>query len=170
MGGGISQVNSDVMAAFDAGKSALAVGDCEGGAAQMAVIKTQMLIPLIQGTLRYAYKADPVNEDPEPAKEIGEGWAFAAAILPEVDQCDASIAVMLRGNMDVTAAVAVADGYAAVADGLLNVYSCLGITCADVGGLLTSDDDAGLGMYYPGLEPCPNSIAGYVPGTVVEEH
>ena len=76
--GGMSKVNANIMAAFDAGKAALLVGNCAGGAVQMDIIKKQMLVPLVQGTLRYAYKADPVNKDPEPAKEIGEGWAFAA--------------------------------------------------------------------------------------------
>jgi len=150
--GGMSQVNANIMAAADTGRDLLAAGDCDGAAVQMQIIKKQMLVPLVQGTLRYAYKADPALPQPDttPAKEIGEGWAFAAAILPEVHACDADVATMLRANMDVTAETAVSHGYAAVVSGLQCVYECLGITCADVGGLLDGDT----GSYHAGHAPC----------------
>ena len=64
-----------------------------------------MSIPLIQGTLKYAYKADPANAAGDCtadaantamtasagcAKSWAEGWAFAAAILPRIDQCSST--------------------------------------------------------------------------------
>ena len=153
--GGISQVNANIMTAFDAGKAALATGDCDAGAVQMDIIKKQMLVPLVQGTLRYAYKADPARENPDssPEKEIGEGWAFAIAILGEVNSCDADTANMLRTNMDIAADSAVADGYAAVVSGLQSTYSCLGITCDDVGGLV-SDAGSSAGCYSSSTHQC----------------
>ena len=153
--GGISQVNANIMTAFDAGKAALATGDCDAGAVQMDIIKKQMLVPLVQGTLRYAYKADPARENPDssPEKEIGEGWAFAIAILGEVNSCDADTANMLRTNMDIAADSAVADGYAAVVSGLQSTYSCLGITCDDVGGLV-SDAGSSAGCYSTSTHQC----------------
>merc|ERR1719387_2858491 len=66
-----------------------------------------MTVPLIQGTLKYAFKADPANANGDCAADSGknamtasdgcvkswaEGWAFAAAVLPQIDQCSASAA------------------------------------------------------------------------------
>ena len=151
---GISLANDNIMAAFDTGRDAITAGDCAGGAAQMDIIKMQMLVPLIQGTLRYAFKADPArpNPDTSPAKEIGEGWAFATAILGSVNHCDATVATMLRINMDIAATTAVADGYAAVVAGVQSTYPCLGITCADIGGLVSQA--AGAGCYSPTTHVC----------------
>ena len=72
---------------------------------------SQMTVPLVQGLLRYAWKADPEMEDScdgqentdadavaandavantDCAKSWAEGWAFAAAVLPQLDQCSSS--------------------------------------------------------------------------------
>tara|TARA_B110000003_G_C16398134_1_gene437153 strand:- start:76 stop:615 length:540 start_codon:yes stop_codon:yes gene_type:complete len=45
-------------------------------------IGTLMLVPFIQGTLRYLYK----TKDAQDAKTAGELWAFATAILPFVNE------------------------------------------------------------------------------------
>eukprot|EP01051_Picozoa_sp_SAG22_P015864 SAG22_NODE_2139_length_2954_cov_1.248687_4_plen_191_part_00 len=136
----------------------------------MEAIKKQMLVPLVQGTLRYAYKADPnlPSPDSSPEKEIGEGWAFAAAILGEVNRCDPDAAAMLRTNMDVTAETAVADGYAAVVNEMQSIYGCLGMTCADVGGLISGTDSSG--CYNPLSHVCDcDSSSDSCSGVWVEE-
>ena len=155
--GGMSLVNQNIMAAAAAGRDLLTAGDCSGAAAHMDIIKKQMLVPLIQGTLRYAYKADPALDSPDasPEKEIGEGWAFATAILGQVNSCDAAVAATIRTNMDIAASTAVADGYAVVVSALQSTYECLGITGEDVGGLLTSSGTT----YYAGHEGCTGTCA-----------
>jgi hypothetical protein len=145
---GTSNVNVKIMAAFGAGLTALTGGDCDAGAAQMEIIKKQMKVPLVQGMLRYAYKADP-HGGAAGDKEIGEGWAFATGILGEINKCSPTVAATVRANMDIAASAPVADGYEAVIAAVQTTYDCMGITCEDVGGLLKSD-----GTYYAGHGVC----------------
>ena len=65
--------------------------------------------------------------------------------------------------MKITAAVAVVDGFQAVKAAVESVYPCLGLVCADIGGLLVS---GGTG-FYAGMEPCQDYLAGYALGTNV---
>lgn len=75
------------------------------------------------------------------AVEFAEGWAFAAAVLPAVAACDAAAAATVRSNLHLTAATPIADGYAAVKAAFESTYACLGVTCADIGAMLTCGDD-----------------------------
>merc|ERR1719247_3199623 len=59
-----------------------------------------MSIPLIQGSIRYAYK---VGEDGEGLKAKAEGAVFSAAILPRVAACDAAKAKIISDNMKINA-------------------------------------------------------------------
>ena len=54
--------------------------------------------------------------------------------------------------MDVTADVPVKDSYSKVAYLLQSMYPCLGVTCADIGGLKGDG-----GTYFPGLQPCDDA-------------
>ena len=141
-----------------------------------------------QGLLKYAWKADPVKGDScagqagndaatvaanddgagtDCAKSWAEGWAFAAAVLPQVHQCDATAATTIKANLDVASAEPMKDGVAAVKTAVESVYACLGITCAQVGGLVgVPADKASL------VAPCTTHepIAGYFPGSDVTEH
>jgi len=56
-----------------------------------------MSIPLVQGSLRYAYKVANLQGG---SKEFAEGAAFSAAILPRVHACDASAAKVISENMN----------------------------------------------------------------------
>jgi hypothetical protein len=134
----------------------LEAGSCDQATQQKSVIISQMTVPLVQGLLRYAYKADPAGEAGGP-KQIAEGWAFAAAVLPQLHKCDPQVAALVRANMEIGAAQPVSSGFKALATALQSTYSCMGFTCADVGGLL--QDDAVAGKYIAGLEPC-NEAAG----------
>ena len=102
------------------------------------------------GSFRYTYLADPaVNTVTD--KEAAELWAFSAAILPWVNSCDPAAASTLRANSDITVATSpMSDGYATVKEALESVYDCMGITCAQVGGLL----EEGTTDYISGFEPC----------------
>ena len=123
---------------------------------------SQMTVPLVQGMLKYAWKADPVKGDScagqagndaatvaanddgagtDCAKSWAEGWAFAAAVLPQVHQCDATAATTIRANLDVTSTAGpMKDGVAAVKAAIEGVYDCLGITCTDVGAYQASGE------------------------------
>ncbi len=123
---------------------------------------SQMTVPLVQGMLKYAWKADPAKGDScdgqagnnaatvaanddgagtDCAKSWAEGWAFAAAVLPQVHQCDATAATTIRANLDVASTTGpMKDGVAAVKAAIEGVYDCLGITCTDVGAYQASGE------------------------------
>ena len=58
----------------------------------MTRISQLMAVPLIQGTLRYAYVQDKQSDRRE--KEEAEGATFAAAVLPLVNSCSPADAGM----------------------------------------------------------------------------
>merc|ERR1719424_1140863 len=140
-----------------------------------------MTVPLVQGTLRYAWKVGQTGgvdnkASDQSAKNAAEGSTFAAAVLPLVHACDAASAKTVSDHMFFGKAVydkttgAFTSGTkpdsAAVKAALEKTYSCLGITCAHVGGLLNGDKTAA----EAGMEAC-NMIAGYATmGASVKEH
>ena len=93
---GGSQVNADILALFNAGKEAArtgvkADGDCDTLDSLMDKISALSLVPFVQGVMRYLYKTKSVAS----AKEAGELWAFATAILPFVNEVDSVAAEKL---------------------------------------------------------------------------
>ena len=127
-------------------------------------IVSQMTVPLVQGMLKYAWKADPAQSGGSCATDSGkneaavsstcakswaEGWAFAAAVLPQVHQCDATAATTIKDNLNIEAAAGpMKDGVAAVKTAIESVYNCLGISCTDVG-----EYQAG-GTVFDGMKKC----------------
>jgi len=152
---GTSSVNTRLIEAFNAGLQAITAdvgsgeADCGVAESYIPVITSLMNIPLMQGMLRYAYKADPEG-GAGGAKEQAEGYAFWYAIAPRLDTCDSAAAARIADAMSITASPAVPGGFAAVLADAQSMYECLGITCEDVGGLINSE---GTG-YYPGMEAC----------------
>ena len=139
---------------FPQGRDLLHEGRCSEVRAVVDQIVSIMTVPLVQGTLRYAWKTGQIGGvDNKPsdqtAKNSAEGSTFAAAVLPLVHACDADAAKIVSDNMKFGAAVydkttgAFVSGMkpdtAAVKAALESTYTCLGITCAHVGGLLSSD-------------------------------
>ena len=93
---GGSQVNADILALFNAGKEAArtgvkADGDCDTLDSLMDKISGLSLVPFVQGVMRYLYKTKSVAS----AKEAGELWAFATAVLPFVNEVDSDAAEKL---------------------------------------------------------------------------
>ena len=127
-------------------------------------IVSQMTVPLVQGMLKYAWKADPAQSGGSCATDSGkneaavsstcakswaEGWAFAAAVLPQVHKCDATAATTIRANLDVASTTGpMKDGVAAVKTAIESVYDCLGISCTDVGEYQAS------GSVFTGMSKC----------------
>jgi len=173
---GTASANVRALAAAKTGRDLIASEECEEAKISMASIKKEMLLPLVQGTIEYAYKADPKSDyeckyaaDAEKncLKEWGEGWAFAAGALPLMDQCDPKVAEMVVANLGVTSPLTagkttpetkageqVKDGYVAVKEKVESIYGCLGLTCREVGEW-TSDGNVPAGM-----EMCTGSGGG----------
>jgi hypothetical protein len=128
---GYSAVNKEIMTLFQAGESAISVNNDDDCAAVLDIKNTlasRALIPLIQGTLRYLYK----TQTNPSAKEAGELFAFATAIIPYVDQCNSATADALynqawKFSTDVA--------YVDMKANLEKCYESLGVTCADIGAL-----------------------------------
>jgi len=146
-----SDVNAKLFPLFTKGKIALQQSKCDEVRPLLDTIVSHMSIPLVQGTLRYAYKVAKLQGG---SKEFAEGAAFSAAILPRVHACSADAAKTIAANLNMEIAVAdrMKDGMAAVKTAIESVYKCLGITCADVGGLISTGTE-----YYEGAEPCTDA-------------
>eukprot|EP00964_Phaeocystis_antarctica_P079180 scaffold49314_cov107-Phaeocystis_antarctica.AAC.1 len=69
-----------------------------------------MTVPLVQGTLRYAWKVGKTGGvdnklTDQSSKNAAEGSTFAAAVLPLVHACDAAAAKTVADHMKFGAAV-----------------------------------------------------------------
>merc|ERR1711869_161807 len=143
-----SYVNEALFVQFTKGKVALQQGKCSEIAPIKKLIVELMSIPLVQGSLRYAYK---VAELQGGSKEFAGGAAFSAAILPRIHACDAAKAKIIADNMNMEIAEAdrMKSGVAAVKEAFEACYTSMGITCGHVGGLILQDAE-----YYEGMAPC----------------
>ena len=139
---------------FPQGRDLLHEGRCSEVRAVVDQIVSLMTVPLVQGTLRYAWKTGQMNgsankpSDQSP-KNSAEGATFAAAVLPLVASCDAAAAATVADNMQfglfadgTTKDPSKAPDTAAVKAAFESTYACLGITCGHVGGLLNSEGTA----------------------------
>ena len=170
---GTSQVNTELFALFANGRDWLQQGRCSSVRPLVNQIVSLMTVPLVQGSLRYAYKNSGAAQGAS-AKNAAEGATFSAAVLPLVYYCNTASSAVVDANLKFGL---FPDGgivdptryanFSAVKSAFEGVYACLGITCAQVGGLL---DGA---APYPGAEACTFQsapIAGYVPGSNVYQH
>eukprot|EP00966_Prymnesium_polylepis_P273607 6320731-Prymnesium_polylepis.1 len=142
-----------------------------------------MGIPIVQGTLRYAYKVGvygPAGANTlsnSGLTEKAEGATFAAAIVPQLHNCSAAAATIVWDNMKIGAA---STDHLAVKAAFEANYACMGITCAQVGGLCSGTANGKCTGYYSGYEPCTDAststaavyerIAGYLPRSQVTDH
>merc|ERR1712032_1728390 len=149
---GDSHINTEIFKEFSIGQSKLVQGQCASAREQKESIEQLMLVPLIQGTLRYAWKTQ-AGEATYSEKAEAEGVIFAAAVLPAVHACDPDAASTIADNM-VAGQSNTAD-FGAVKSAFESTYECMGVNPDHVGGLY----DAATGQYYEGAEPM-NSEGG----------
>jgi len=135
-----SKVNENIFGFFNLGQNQItkAFGTansskCADVESTKKLITQQMLVPLIQGTLRYLYKCRyGFSTAGCEAKEAGELFAFASGILPHLHAADSAVAEKLykmSWEFDTSAS------YSDIKSSIESTYSKLGITCADVGTL-----------------------------------
>ena len=160
---GTAGVNHELFQQFALGNYQLLTGDCSAARVTKERVAELMYVPVIQGTLRYAYKMENLQGG---EKENAEGAIFAAAVLPKVAAFDEDAARTIYSNIRMgapsTDAVAVKKAFE-------SVYKEMGITCADVGGLWNT----GTADYYTDYEPCKdkstktmNAQTGVIVGSV----
>jgi len=138
-GTSLATTNENARASWLAGRAALELGVCDSADASFQNILKQSLIPLIQGSLREAFEVDPAKgaAEADGKIEIAEMWAFVFPLLPLLNECDASVASTIRDNMFINADPILQDGFDSVKTAFESLYSCLGISCADVGAMKT---------------------------------
>ena len=141
---GGSMVNKKIGTQLALGQHKLLTGECEAARPIVREIVAQMNVPLVQGTLRYAYKVDKLLGGD---KEKAEGAVFMAAVVPRVHSCSTGDAAIIFNNMKLDAT---STDFAAVKGAFERNYACMNITCADVGGLWFGAQNT----YYDGASPC----------------
>jgi hypothetical protein len=179
--GGIANVNLELLKLYNRGADLLTLGQCDAVATVVREMEVQMTIPNVQGLLRYAYKeghagyrqmgqvdAEGASTEKAPSsKQAGEGWAFALAVLPQLDRCDAVKTANIRAQMDlngvefmpisVDTALSNPDetanaNFVKIYADVVSMLPCLGITCAELGGLRKPDNNAV--VFYDDFEMC----------------
>lgn len=135
--------NLNMISLFNEGAEHVMDGDIDKVKGVIQEIESASVVPYIQGFLRYAYKVGMQGKDYD--KERAEGIAFAYGALPHIHACSEDAAETIYDNLKVGSQSV---DYDEVKEAAEDVYSCLGITCDDVGGLMDGDS------YYRGAEPC----------------
>ena len=177
-----SKVNLDLLEQFRIGRNALIVGNCAAVRPVVDKIVSLMRVPMIQGTLRYAYKmatngpgGSGANAAGSPTllKENAEGATFAFAILPLLNRCNQTAAKTVYDNLKLGAG-ATTNKHAVKAAFEAN-YECLGLKCADIGALNAAggcalNDAWCRACVDPVTAPTYEKIAGYAPRSKVTDH
>merc|ERR1740115_84731 len=109
----------------------------------------EMLAPLMQGTLRYAYKIGKGLYEPNGVnitnqmgqKERAEGYMFVVGALPFVHECSPSVAEQLYDLMSIPKEIfKEGEGVSNLDEDVQKLFayvsSCTGVTCADIGDML----------------------------------
>jgi len=157
---GYSKVNSDLFALFARGRDeilgAVHTAECPHVSELMEEISGLMLIPFVQGVQRYLVKTG-IRAIPS-AKEAGELFAFASAVLPFIHKADPDVAQTLYDRawkLDFSAEVHWSD----IKIKVEKTYPLLGVgagegvvTCVQVGELTDS------GVVKEGSEACVDPI------------
>jgi len=150
--GEMSKVNKEILRQFSDGKRKLNQGKCQEIRPIKKKIINLMSIPLIQGTLRYAYKIARGDGTP---KEKAEGVAFLGAILPRLHSCSHQDADIVRKHMWIDGDMKASnDGFKTVKEAFQRNYACMGIGCTDIGGHLDDLTDD----YHKDFRPCTDGF------------
>jgi len=142
--GGTSKVNLDIIKNLNIGQAKLAKGECASARTEADAIQKLMLVPLIQGTLRYAWKTD---NEAYSEKAEAEGVVFALSVVPVVAACDAEAANIIASSLQ--AGQQGTAEFPVIKKAFESTYECMGIDGAMIGGLY----DAATGNYFEGAEP-----------------
>lgn len=139
-------VNKKIFDKFRSVKSNLVQNECTSLQTNVRDIKELMTIVLVQGVTRSIYELDIHDDFQETTQAMGA--AFAAALVPLLHSCSKGYATMVHN--DLAPGKSTKGSYEVVKDAIEQNYSCLGISCEDVGGLV---DIRGEG-YLAGAEAC----------------
>lgn len=128
-----SPINKKLVRDFIKGKALLQDGDCSDLNHYAKNIQAHLTVPIIQASLEVMHAVDLGDNLSNVIQ--GEAAAFSAALAPIISACRRERAYniyidMFPGN------VKVHGSFEGLKHNVESSYDCLGITCADVGGLL----------------------------------
>lgn len=155
--------NAALLGSFEQGKVQLLGEMCGEAAATMEQAVTVMRVPLLQGLLRYVVL---VKQEPSD-KQLAEGRAFAASVLPSLHQCNPAAGDLVHKHMferddsyDVDELVAA----------VRSTFACLGVTCEQVGSLVDDDSGEVIVAECPNWSLAPHTFALYKADSDVSQH
>lgn len=149
---GAAYVNLEAIFLFQRGQGILmedveSASRCESAKNIKNSIAHLMKVPLIQSIYRYAWMREFQTTYDE--KHEATAATFTAALLPYVHECKASHSAFLYDNMRLGVGAGNSTGsFVKIKSKMEEIYSCLGVTCAQIGGY------HGDGEYMEGAEPC----------------
>ena len=150
----VADVNEKIFASFIEGQQNLIDGTCVAAQANAGRIIQQMIVPLLQGVLHFAYAMSLGPQQNDAGHDLeAEGAVVTAAVLPLIYHCNKTDAEILYQNMRIgNGAGAGVTDFNTVMDIVQRNVECLGTTCKDVGGVadLVNEDQ----VYMEGGEPC----------------
>jgi len=120
---GPSGVNIAIFEYFNSGQGYLKDGDCLSADNDRIEIEQWLLVPLIQSTLRAAWKAE--QEEPFDETIHAEATAFALSVAPMLYACDPDATVNLEKM--VAGSVPSVGDYRKLLEDISSIYDCLGI-------------------------------------------
>jgi hypothetical protein len=133
---GTATVNGRMTALIAEGQSLERFGLCDQLIESKQEVAAQLDVILVQGLLYHAYFASPNLNQMDMLSFWGEAYIFAAALLPQVNYCNATAANIIKNNVNINQPSPLqSGGFLAVYNAIRSVYPCLNITCADVGAL-----------------------------------
>lgn len=141
---GRALATTTIFSRFEFGKVSLEASDCTTAEENKVAIEDKMVVPLVQATLRHAYRREFVGDNEQIQ---AEGATLAASVLPLVHHCNPDDAETIYRYMKVGSAV---PSFLAIKTAFENNYQCMGISCSDVGGFYDSANNA----YFQFAEPC----------------
>jgi Low iron-inducible periplasmic protein len=149
---GTAYVNIHVVNRFRELQSFLKAGDvdsCKKAFDTKKEIIRLMKIPLIQSVLGYAYirDRDELRDEDEIEKTEAKGATYAASVIPYIHHCNPKSAETLYNHMKIGSNKDKVN-YIDIKHAFESTYECLGITCAEVGGIWNGAD------YVPDASPC----------------
>merc|ERR1711935_1007219 len=110
-----SKANKRLYKLFADGKKVLEKGECHEAIAIKDEMVQVMTIPLVQGTMKYAYYSNTAADIGSDDKTLAEAHAFSRAILPLVNKCRritcADVGALHKDGVIKTGAEACTDGH-----------------------------------------------------------
>ena len=129
--GGIN-ANPQAFLAFENGKVAVLNRDCDGIRRAIDVIRKQMIIPVVQGTLQYSQLVDPSIVESPTEKYKAEAWAFTRAWIPFANQVNPEKATVIDKELNYFRQDA-SYNFQSVHNAVFDVIAEMCITCEDLG-------------------------------------